>query len=103
MREDLSDIKPKTDAQPPEDGSEPLRYFFLDFIKVFVGLPSEHITIKDGRVTIYNAEHPDGLLLEEPYLASQNIAYGNIDRKLGKDEFFVLGDNRLSSSDSRVW
>jgi len=73
------------------------------FIKRIVAMPGEHIVIKDGRVTIYNAGHAEGLVLEEPYLSSQNITYGNIDRVLGKDEFFVLGDNRLSSSDSRVW
>jgi len=73
------------------------------FIKRIVGLPGEHIVIKEGRVTIHNGEHPEGLTLEEPYLASQSITHGNIERKLASDEFFVLGDNRLSSSDSRVW
>lgn len=73
------------------------------FIKRLVGLPGERVVIKEGRVTIYNAENPNGLLLNEPYLASQNITYGNIDRTLAADQYFVLGDNRLSSSDSRVW
>ncbi len=73
------------------------------FIKRIVALPGERIVIKDGQVTIYNAQHSEGLVLDEPYLSAQNITYGNIDRVLSGDEFFVLGDNRLSSSDSRVW
>lgn len=73
------------------------------FIKRIVALPSEHIIIRDGRVTIYNTEHTAGLVLNESYLPTNNITYGNIDRVLAKDEYFVLGDNRLSSSDSRVW
>ena len=91
----------------PERGEVVVMRFPKDtsqfFIKRIVGLPGEHIVIRDGRVTIYNADHPEGLILQEEYLPSQNITYGNIDRKLEKDEFFVLGDNRLSSSDSRVW
>ena len=73
------------------------------FIKRIVGLPGEHIVIKDAHVNIYNSEHSGGLTLNESYLPSNNITYGNVDKKLGPDEFFVLGDNRLSSSDSRVW
>lgn len=172
MSENTSDNDSQKEMQSPEEGPEPLRYFFFDFIKVFlmavaiiipvryflfqpfvvtgdsmrpnfhdgnyliideltyrfrepvrgevvvmrfpkdpsqffikriVALPNEHIIIRDSRVTIYNAQHTAGLVLDEPYLQSNNITYGNIDRNLGKDEYFVLGDNRLSSSDSRVW
>lgn len=73
------------------------------FIKRIVGLPQERLVIKDGRVVIYNQDNPDGKTLDESYLKSQNLTYGNIDRSLGSDEYFVLGDNRLSSSDSRFW
>ena len=91
----------------PERGEVVVMRFPKDtsqfFIKRIVGLPGEHLVIRDGRVTIYNTEHPSGFTLDESYLPSQNITYGNIDRKLDPDEFFVLGDNRLSSSDSRIW
>lgn len=73
------------------------------FIKRIVGLPGERVVVDDGRVRIYDADHPDGLVLDESYLTSNNLTYGNVDVTLKPDEFFVLGDNRLSSSDSRVW
>ena len=73
------------------------------FIKRTVGLPGERVVIENGQVTIYNQAAPEGQLLAESYLSNSNITYGNIDRILGPDEYFVLGDNRLSSSDSRIW
>ncbi len=73
------------------------------FIKRLVALPNERIVIENGMAKIYNDQSPEGFLLDEPYLKEGSVTYGNIDRKLGAEEYFVLGDNRLSSSDSRVW
>lgn len=74
------------------------------FIKRIIGLPNEKVKIEAGRVTIYNAEHPEGSVLEEPYLSNESVTFGKNDIvTLGSDEFYVLGDNRLASSDSRVW
>lgn len=73
------------------------------FIKRIIALPGERVTIENGRVRVFNDHDQDGLLLDEVYLPSNNITYGNIDRVLKNDEYFVLGDNRLSSSDSRIW
>lgn len=74
------------------------------FIKRIIGLPGEKVKIENGKVYIFNKEHPDGSALTEPYLSNQDITFGNNETvTLGTDEFYVCGDNRLASSDSRVW
>jgi signal peptidase I len=73
------------------------------FIKRIIGLPGEKIRIKDEGIYIYNEAHPEGAVLDEPYLAEGVKTYGlNDDQiKLSPDEYYVLGDNRSSSKDSR--
>jgi len=73
------------------------------FIKRIVGLPNERVEIKNKKVTIYNGEFPNGLKLDEKYLPSDDTTNGNITTQLGPEEYFVLGDNRPFSSDSRYW
>ena len=80
----------------PEDTSE-------FFIKRIIGLPGETVRIKNNTVTVTNKEDPDGLTLDEPYLSSRQETLGDIRVTLGKDKYYVLGDNRLESSDSRKW
>jgi len=78
----------------PEDTS---KYF----IKRLIGLPGETVVVKSDSVTIINKANPKGVQLNEPYTHSRT--FGNLSETLGPDEFFVMGDNRLVSSDSRVW
>lgn len=71
------------------------------FIKRVIGLPGEIVSLEDGKIIITNSEHPNGLLLEEPYVRytkKETASY-----VLGQGEYFVMGDNRMQSADSRVW
>ncbi len=77
----------------PEDRSE-------FFIKRIIGLPGETIEISNGNVTIYNNEHPNGAILNEEYLGAVRT-FGKERVTLNEDEYYVLGDNRDSSLDSR--
>lgn len=70
------------------------------FIKRVVGLPGEQLLVEDGRVWVAEADATP-VELAEPYLASGSITNGHIDVSLGDNEFYVLGDNRGSSLDSR--
>ncbi|HYE59800.1 MAG TPA: signal peptidase I, partial [Candidatus Kapabacteria bacterium] len=69
------------------------------YLKRVVGLPGERVKIEDNRIVIYNTEHPQGALIEEVYLDDKTR--GSISETLEADEYFVLGDNRSASYDSR--
>ncbi len=70
------------------------------FIKRVIGLPGETVQVDDGKVKIINEAHPDGVVLDEPYLSVATTAGGTLVH-LGADEYFVLGDHRNASMDSR--
>lgn len=73
------------------------------FIKRVIGLPGETVTVSKGKITIVNAEHPEGFVLEEAYLDGSHITNGDETTTVPADNFFVLGDNRAASLDSRAF
>lgn len=73
------------------------------YIKRVIGLPGETVEIKNGKVFIYNDKNPNGFSVDEKYLPEKLITDGQLKKKLGNNEYFVLGDNRSRSSDSRIW
>lgn len=77
---------------------DPSKYF----IKRVIGEPGDTVSIENGTVTIINEAHPDGMALEEPYAEPTPLAPKLVET-LGQREYFVMGDNRDESSDSRSW
>lgn len=69
------------------------------YLKRIVGLPGETVEIRDGKVLI------NGEQLDEPYVAPENnrAMPGRKEIRLPVDSYYVLGDNRDNSNDSRVW
>ncbi len=91
--------------ESPSRGDVIIFRFPLDprqfFIKRIIGLPGETIKLSGSSVTIVNEANPKGEKLNEPYVIfpkNDSLTY-----TLKSGEYFVMGDNRAASADSRLW
>jgi signal peptidase I len=93
--------------RPPERGETVVFHDVSDYstylIKRVIGLPGETVIVKNNAITIKNQQHPDGLVISEPYLPAGTITSGDGTWTLSSSSYMMLGDNRAVSYDSRSW
>jgi signal peptidase I len=72
-------------------------------VKRVVGLPGEQVVVKEGKVTVFNKDHPKGFSPDTTYQGPKSPTEGEVDITVPENELFVIGDNRIGqhSFDSR--
>ena len=73
------------------------------FIKRVIGLPGEKLEIQGEKIIVYNENYPNGLELNESYLSPEAKNTGQLSVELAADEYYLMGDNRTESLDSRFF
>ncbi len=69
------------------------------YLKRIIGLPGERVKVEDNKIIVYNKDNPAGVVVEENYISEDTV--GSYSMTLGEGQYFVMGDNRDASFDSR--
>ena len=93
--------------RPPERGEVVVFHDVSDYstylIKRVIGLPGETVIINNNTITIENKQNPNGFVLNESYLPAGTVTAGDATWTLSSSSYFMMGDNRAVSYDSRSW
>ena len=74
------------------------------YIKRIIGLPGEKLVSNNGIITVYpNATSTASTTLNEPYIEADHKSIDSWTVTLGPAQYWMMGDNRNESSDSRIW
>ena len=98
---DLGDEESSYLFDPPQRGDVVVFRFPVDpsrdFVKRVIAVPGDSVEIRNGNVFVNDKA------LEEPYTLDDPRGITMLEQVMGPDEYFVLGDNRLQSNDSKNW